>query len=227
MADNDSAYGQQQPSVGYSETDTILAVCKSLVSQLNTMKLVKVTKVTGGSEGEVAGRVEVQPLVSQIDGNGYGTAHGIVPDIPWFRLQGGANAVICEPVVGDIGFVVASDRDISKVKSTLAAALPGSRRTFDIADGIYVGGCLNVAPDQYLIFTEDSVRLVDKNGTSVSLASGGFNLTDSHGNVISSGAGGITITPGGAGTVTIHGKVFETHVHTGVTTGGGNSGPPL
>ena len=77
-----------------------------------------------------------------------------------------------------------------------------------------------------LVFTANGIRIVDKNGTSLALESGGFALTDSHGNVISTGAGGITITPAAGGTVTIHGKVFETHAHTGVTTGGGISGPP-
>lgn len=225
MADN--AYGQQRPNDVNDETSVVLFMCRQMIAELNTMKLVKVTKVTGGGEGEAAGTVEVQPLVSQIDGNGYGTDHGVVPDIPWSRVQGGANAIICDPQVDDIGYVVVSDRDISKVKSTRAAALPGSRRQYSLADGIYIGGCLNVAPDQYVVFTANGIRIVDKNGTSLKLESGGFNLTDSHGNVISTGAGGIDLTPCAGGTVTIAGKVFETHIHSGVTTGGGNSGPPV
>jgi hypothetical protein len=225
MAD-DVAYGQQRPNDTNDETAVAMFLARQLISEMSTMKLVKVTKVTGGGEGEPAGTVEVQPLVSQIDGNGYGTEHGIVPDIPWSRIQGGSNAIICDPQVDDIGYVVVSDRDISKVKATRAAALPGSRRQYDLADGVYVGGCLNVAPEQYLVFTANGIRIVDKNGTSLALESGGFALTDSHGNVISTGAGGITITPAAGGTVTIHGKVFETHAHTGVTTGGGISGPP-
>jgi hypothetical protein len=71
----------------------------------------------------------------------------------------------------------AADRDISTVKSTKAAALPGSRRQFDIADGVYAGGCLNVAPEQYLIFTDAGVRLVDKNGNSVTLNETGVQLS--------------------------------------------------
>lgn len=225
MAD-DIAYGQQRPPDTNDETAVVMFLARQLIAEMNTMKLVKVTKVTGGGVDQPAGTVEVQPLVSQIDGNGYGTEHGIVPDIPWSRVQGGTNAIICDPQVGDIGYIVVSDRDISKVKATGAAALPGSRRQYDLADGVYVGGCLNVAPEQYLIFTETGVRLVDSSGSSLALESGGFALTDSHGNVISTSAGGITITPAAGGTVTIHGKVFETHTHGGVTTGGGITGPP-
>lgn len=226
MAD-DLAYGQQRPGDVNDETAVALFLARQLISELNTMALVKVTKVTGGGAGQPAGTVEVQPLVSQIDGNGYGTEHGIIPDIPWSRVQGGANAIICDPVVGDIGYVVVASRDISKVKSTREPALPGSRRQYDLADGVYVGGCLNVAPEQYLIFTEDGVRLVDASGTSIALEAGGFELTDSHGNVISTSAGGITIEPCPGGTVTIDGKIFETHTHSGVTTGGGTTGPPV
>lgn len=225
MAD-DLAYGQQRPNDTNDETAVALFLARQMIAEMSTMMLVKVTKVTGGGAGQPAGTVEVQPLVSQIDGNGYGTEHGIVPDIPWSRVQGGANAIICDPAVGDIGYVVVASRDISKVKSTREPALPGSRRQYDIADGVYVGGCLNVAPEQYLIFTEDGVRLVDANGTSIVLEAGGFELTDSHGNVISTSAGGITIEPCPGGTVTIDGKIFETHTHSGVTTGGGITGPP-
>lgn len=222
----DIAYGQQLPNDVSSETALVMFLCRQMIAELSTMKLVKVVAVTGGGEGQPAGTVDVQPLVSQVDGNGYGTEHGIVPGIPWSRVQGGTNAVICDPVVGDLGYVVVSDRDTTKVRATLAPALPGSARQYDVADGVYVGGCLNVAPTQYLIFTESGVRLVDADGTSIELSGGGLNLTDSHGNVISTSAGGIVITPCGGGTVTIDGKVFETHTHSGVQTGGGNTGPP-
>lgn len=193
MAEANSGYGQALPNDTNSDLGATAFVVRQMMAEMSTMKIVKVLAVNGGGAGQPAGTVDVQPLVSQIDGNGYGTPHGTVSGLPWSRLQGGRNAVICDPVVGDVGYVVAADRDISKVKSTQAAALPGTRRQFDIADGIYAGGCLNVAPNQYLVFTETGVRLVDQNGNSVAMGPTGVTLADANGNQIVMAAGFVNI----------------------------------
>lgn len=193
MADANSGYGQATPDDSSDEFTVAAFIVRQMMAEMSTMKLVQVNAVTGGGVAP-AGTVTVTPLVSQIDGNGYGTAHQKLPPIPWSRVQGGKNAIICDPQVGDIGYVVAADRDISVVKSTLAAALPGSRRQFDIADGVYAGGCLNVAPNQYLIFTTAGVRLVDANGNSLAFAAGGFSMQDQNGNSIVSSSTGMTQT---------------------------------
>jgi uncharacterized spore protein YtfJ len=189
------AYGQQDPTDGNGDTNAILFMCRQMIAQIATMKIVQVKTVHGGGVNP-QGTVDVIPLVSQIDGAGYGTPHGVVPGLPWSRVQGGSNAVICDPVAGDIGYVVASDRDISTVKQNGAAGLPGSRRRFDIADGVYCGGCLSVSPTQYLIFTSTGVRLVDANGNSITMSSTGMNLTDKNGNQIQMTAGVVNVVTG-------------------------------
>lgn len=201
-------YGQQDPNDSASEFNKISFLVRQLVSQLCTMKLVEVVAVTGGGAEAGTGTVDVRPLVNQIDGNGNAVPHGTVYGLPWSRLQGGDSAVVVDPVVGDLGYVVASDRDISAVKSTRARANPGSHRDFDIADGIYAGAVLTVAPAQYLVFTEAGVRLVDRNGNSVVLSSTGTTITDSVGNVVSMAAGGITLTPVAPMPVTVMGNLI-------------------
>lgn len=170
----------------------IAFIVRQKIAEISTTKLVQVQTVHGGGTAG-AGTVDVLPLVQQIDGNGNGTSHGVVYGLPWSRLQGGDSAVICDPVAGDIGYVVASDRDISKVKATSAQALPGSRRQFDIADGIYAGSCLTVAPNQYLIFTATGVRLIDRNGNSVNMGPSGMSLDDVNGNHIVMGVGFVNV----------------------------------
>lgn len=189
---SDQGYGFLTPNAQNSELGVIEFVVRRMVAEMSTSKLVRVTAVTGGGL-DGAGTVDVLPLVQQVDGNGYGTPHGIVPGLPWSRLQGGANAIICDPEVDDIGYVVAMDRDTSRVRATRDAALPGTGRQFDIADGIYAGSCLAVTPDQYVIFTADGIRVVDRNGNSVSLGSTGMTLQDLNGNKIIMAAGFVNI----------------------------------
>ncbi len=198
MGDASFGYGHEVPNDSGADFNAIAFVMSQMIAKMDTAKLVLVQAVHGGGL-DGAGTVDVLPLVQQISPKGYGTPHGTVPGLPWSRLQGGKNAIICDPQVGDVGYVVASDRDTSKVRnqsipiSTTTGFLPSTRRKFSIADGIYAGGCLNVAPDQYLIFTSTGVRLVDMNGNSVSMGPTGMTLADNNANQIVMAAGFVNI----------------------------------
>lgn len=188
-------FGQLDPNDFGSDFNVTCFIVRQMMAQMDTMKLVQVKAVTGGGGAiAAAGTVDVLPLVNQIDGNNNATPHGTVYGIPWWRLQGGDSAVICDPVVGDIGYVSVADRDISSVKTNKAQANPGSNRKFNISDGIYVGGTLNDVPVQYLLLNADGVKLVDRAGNSVVMASGGTTITDKNNNRVVMATAGITIT---------------------------------
>jgi hypothetical protein len=193
MSDTSFGYGHEQPNDSADDHNAVAFVCRQLIAKLRTMVPVKVMAVHPGTGSPpAAGTVDVLPLVSQIDGNGYGTPHGTVPGIPWSRTQGGKSAIICDPVVGDIGWISVADRDMSKVKSTKAAALPGSRRRHDLADGVYAGSILNAAPTCYVQFTTD----------------GHFKFVDVDGNMLVSSSTGWVITPKSGQSVTINGNLI-------------------
>lgn len=118
-------------------------IVESIMSRLQTVTLVKVVAVKGGGLSPV-GMVDVQPLVSQIDGSGGVIPHGVIFNVPYMRLQGGGNAVVIDPQVGDIGMCGFCSRDISSVKANKAASPPQSKRRFDYSDGLYFGGFLMV-----------------------------------------------------------------------------------
>jgi hypothetical protein len=159
----------------------------------------------GGTDGPPT--VNVQPMVHMIDGYGQPTPHGIINNLLAFRLQGGTGGIVCDSVVGDIGLLAFASRDISKVVNTKAPALPGSRRTFDPADGIFFGGLLGAALTQFINFTSTGIAIQDKNG-----------------NVITTGSSGIAITV--VGDFTVNGISVLNHTHA-VTTAPGETGPPV
>lgn len=167
-------YGQAWLSDTNHPTNVMAFIFARLLAQHVTMKVVKVMAVTagGGSAPGIAGTVDVLPLVDQSDGNGNTSPHGTVYGLPYLRLQGGTNAVLLEPAVGDIGLCVVSDRDISAVKKNKARSAPGSFRQFDLADGIYIGGILNAVPEQWVEFTADGIKMVDRNGNKMEMKAG-------------------------------------------------------
>jgi hypothetical protein len=156
-----------------------------------TSGLVEVISVTNAGGLSPVGFVDVSPMVHQVDGKGNATPHGVIHNLPYFRLQGGANAVIIDPVAGDIGGAMFCSRDISAVKATRGANVPGSQRTFDPADGLYFGGWLNGQPTQYIRFSTAGIEIITPATSTITAAnvnitaSGTATVTAAHANLIS------------------------------------------
>lgn len=166
------------------------AILLRLIGKPYTVTLVKVDSVEPGATGPV-GFVDATDLVQQVDGSNQGIPNVSMRRLPYFRLQGGSNAVIMDPRPGDIGIAVFARRDISKVKETKTEGPPPSLRTHDVSDGLYIGGVLNGAPAQYLRFLESGVEIVSTSdlaitapGTvainSAALTHNGINIGDTH-----------------------------------------------
>lgn len=146
------------------------------MGRMNTATLVQIKTAPYDDDGNpitnangnipAVGFVDVQPLVNNVDGSGTATPHGTVYKIPYFRIQGGKNAIVCDPQKDDLGICIFADRDVSSVKANKAQANPGSSRRFDIADGLYLGGMLNQAPQCYVYLDNESVTVSPDNGTT-------------------------------------------------------------
>lgn len=176
MAD-EGGYGQQAPGDASTEFLRISFIIRQALGLVRTMIPVKVISCTNAGALTTVGFVKVQPLVNMLDGIGQATEHGIINKVPYFRLQGGSNAVILDPVAGDLGHMIVADRDISSVKEKKGIANPGSLRKHDLSDGIYMGGILNAAPDQYVQFTSTGIVIADKNGNKMEMKSGSIDFT--------------------------------------------------
>lgn len=162
MADTqENAYrGAENPTTAASDYAAHSFVVWQILRSISGAKLVQVQDVTNNGGVSPVGFVDVVPLVNQLDGSNQAMPHGTVYHLPYFRLQGGANAVIIDPQVGDIGVAIVEDRDISSVKANKAQANPGSKRIFDLADGLYMGGFLNGTPQQYVQLSTAGIAVV-------------------------------------------------------------------
>jgi hypothetical protein len=214
---SDGYQGQADETSGAEEFNGLNFLVNQLVTGKWTITLCKVNGVSGGGPTAPPGTVSVQPLVNQVDGQGNATPHGVINGIPVFRMQSGTAAVIMDPVAGDMGLLACASRDISTVISTGAAANPGSARTFSPSDGLYLGGFLNKAPTQFLQMSGDGIVLQFSTSISITINSSGIVLK----------AGSAMLQVANNGQITINNIVWDTHVHTDVTVGAANSGPPF
>jgi len=250
----DDAYrGAQRLPDAVDERNAIDFMVRMTLGQIATATVVRVEAVSNAGAVSPVGTVDVLPLVAQLDGAGNATPHGTVYGLPYFRLQGGTDAVIMDPKVGDLGLAVFASRDISSVKANKAPSNPGSRRQFSMADGLYLGGFLNGTPEQYVRFHAGGVQVVTPGDVEIQ-AGGDVTVTaDGTASVTAptvsvDGATSVTVTSAdiqldgpvhitGAvtgdstaiftGAVTGAGIGLSTHKHTGVTVGGGTSTGPV
>jgi hypothetical protein len=150
---------------------------RSILAGVHTATLVQVVSCTNTGGVTPVGTVVVQPLVNQVDGNMNGTPHLNISGLPYFRLQGGTNAVIIDPQPGDIGIAIFCDRDTSLVRTTKAQANPGTARTFSMSDGLYIGGFLNGTPVQYVEFNASGITINSPNAVTVTAPNTTVNST--------------------------------------------------
>lgn len=147
------------PASMLTEVGRHSALINSMLSEVRTTMPCQIKKVTNDGGIAPIGYVDILPLVQMVDGSGVAYDNGIIFNVPYMRIQGGANAVIIDPQVGDIGLCAFCDRDISRVKKAKAQAAPNSRRKHDMSDAVYLGAIIASAPTQYIQFNDEGITV--------------------------------------------------------------------
>ncbi len=178
-------------------------IIEQMLSLINTGELVKVTAVNASGLAPV-GFVSVQPLTTRLDADNNKVEQSEIHNVPYFRLQGGTNAIVCDPAVGDIGFCGFCSRDISLVKRIRDMAGTNVYRISDISDAVFFGGWSANTPTQYIQFLDSGINIK---------STGNININ------------GLQITPTGQ-LILSNGVVVDTHVHGGVQSGGSDTNVP-
>lgn len=209
---------------------------RSLISQVVSTSLpVVVTAVERKGEDAGAGYVTVKPLLQPRNNSGDGLEVTTIPKLPYFRLQHGKAAIICDPKVGDIGLAVVAKHDISNINGSTTPKVPATYRKFDPSDSFYIGGFWGKAPEVFIHLedegtikikapikiTMDAPECEVNASTSFTVNSAQINL---NGPISGGGSGGADATF--TGDVNAKGISLTSHTHTGVQSGTSSTGAP-
>lgn len=233
--------GQQGFSSSASSVNAEDFRLQQAINRINTAEPVRVVAVHPGAGH--AGTVDVLPLVRLVAGDGSTRDQGALYTLPYFRLQGGKNAVITDPQPGDVGFAIYAMRDAEAVKAQRGGPVnPGSGRAYDKGDGWYLGGFLNAEPERFVKIDDNGVTIegvmsIEAHGQTVTLHADSKIVLDAPlvevaGPLVQTGerAGGRSSFKGGfvntGGSIESNGITLETHTHGGVEPGGGSTGGP-
>jgi hypothetical protein len=142
----------------------------SLIKDIRTTIPVKVVAVHPGTGNPPSiGTVDIQPLVQTVDGTGKLWNLGVTHNAQFSRIQSGNTAFILDPSEGDIGLASACDRDISSViASGGQLSAPGSARTHDISDLVYLFTVISAAEiTQYILANSSGITMKSPNNITI------------------------------------------------------------
>lgn len=162
-----------------------------IVDSVNTCEVVKVLKVD-----ETKKELSVIPVVNNVYTNGKTIEETPIYGVKYIEWQYGLNAIQALPKVGDIGLILVSKRDISKIDSGIV----NSKRKYSYSDSIYLGGLcgFNKTPTQFIKFDENGIEITSP--TKIDIKAPTVNATMQEATINVSGIASIT-----GGTVSVSG----------------------
>lgn len=178
-----------------------------------------------------ANRVEVQPLVLMGTTDGQRLSRARIASLPVFRIGAGGGMLSFPIKAGDLGWIKATDRDLSMFYQSLGEAFPNTRRFHSFQDAFFIPDAMRRANPT----GDDAERIVMAwdDGSRVVIGQG---VVEVHGvasvKVVAPAIaleGAVTITGPLAvsgGVTGADGIVLESHRHLGVTPGTGTSQGP-
>lgn len=151
-----------------SDPESQKYIFQKLLSGAFFIELVQVVAIRGSAPNLV---VDVMPLVTRTNPDGAMIDNSPVYNVPVFRLQRGASAIIMNPVIGDIGMIAVCDRDNSIARANRKQSVPGSKRTHSKSDALYLGGFLNSQPSQFIEFADGAINITSPNPVNITCSS--------------------------------------------------------
>lgn len=172
----------------------------------------------------------VQPIVMLLKTDGTTISRAPIARVPVLALGGGGFVINFPLKQGDLGWIEASDRDISIYMQSLRESQPATVRLHSFEDARFIPDMMRqfdttaVAADAMTIQSADGAVRVELSPTSLLLKAPSVHIDAS--DVVVDGTTTFNdhvAMPAGA---EIEGIEFGTHKHTGVQPGGGTSGGP-
>lgn len=165
-------------------------------------------------------RVQVQPQISVVGTDNNSMSRNSVASVPVLNIGGGGFFVNFDLPEGSLGWIKASDRDISLFLQSYREARPNSRRFHSFSDSLFIPDVMT----GYTIDDEDSGAMVIQNldgSVRISLNDSRIKITSPQVEIDSADVQitGASLTHNGV-------NIGSTHVHGGITPGGDDTGVP-
>lgn len=153
------------PSINPADLDTLTGAFRHIFNKFMQsvagIMPARVVSFTRGSASTPA-RARVQPLISTLTTDGQLIQRAEIANIPVAKSGGGGIVIDFNLQPGDLGIIVACDRDISLFLQSLSISGPNTLRVKDFGDSIFIP----------LIFANYNIAVEDVNNTVIQTLDG-------------------------------------------------------
>ena len=159
------------PADNNSLAGTIRFAFSKLIQNVNGMLPAQVIEYD-----RVNNRVQVQLLISLITTDGSAVPRAQIASLPVAQFGGGGFFLSFPLNTGDLGWVLANDRDISNFLQTYAQSIPNTNRISQFSDGLFIPDIMR----GYTIAGENATSAVLQNidgSVSIALSNTGVTIT--------------------------------------------------
>lgn len=208
---------QRKPNTTLSDYNSFSFSIWQQLAQVNTLELAVVVAVNDDNS------LDVKPLLNALTSDNEAVEPTIIYNVPYLRIQAGANAIKIKPQVGDMGLIGYCQRDISGVINSKGQSNPQSNRKFSNSDAVYICSVANLAsePVRYLEINDSSMTITGDVPLNITATQATVNApTTINGDMTVNGkiVASEDVTAGGISLIN--------HPHGGVTPGDGLTGAP-
>ncbi len=129
------------PNINPADNDTLAGVLRFAFSQL-------MRSVDGMLPARVlaydrtANRVQVELMIAMVSTSGAQVSRAQIANIPVINFGGGGYILNFPLTVGDLGFVIANDRDISLFLQSYSESPPNTQRVKSFSDAVFIPSVL-------------------------------------------------------------------------------------
>ncbi|MEQ0366881.1 Gp138 family membrane-puncturing spike protein [Klebsiella sp. JB_Kp042] len=189
---------KQKPSDMSCQGNAVLSLIAGAIKGCVFADIVIVKKVNGKT-------LTVFPLVTGTNASGGSIENQDVYNVPFIQYQAGNSSVQMTPRVGDIGLVIACDKDITNVKKTKGGGPPPTQRRHSYSDAVYITAIASL--------NDEPTELAEFTGSGINIKSPGVvNIN------------GLKVHPDGKLEL-VDGSIVDGHTHGGVVSGGSRTDP--
>ncbi|MGJ0509066.1 MAG: Gp138 family membrane-puncturing spike protein [Methylocystis sp.] len=218
----------QNPADEDSLVGTLRFAFNKFMQGVDGMLPAKIIAVSGDRNNP---RVTVEPLIALVTTGGATIKRAQIASLPVFQFGAGGFMLSFPLAPGNLGWIMANDRDISIFLKSYANARPQTLRKTNFADAVFIPDIMTGytidgedAGNAVLQSADGSVKIAlwpDRVKITAPLVEIDSALVTMSGDLTVNGAvavdGDVT-----SGTISV-----TSHIHNGVQSGGGTSGPPV
>lgn len=236
-----------EPSINPANTGSLQGMMENVMQKVlqRTDDMLPATVI---EFDRASNRARVQPQIMMVNTDGQSIGRAAIASVPVFQIGAGGFVLNFNLKPGDLGWIKASDRDISLFMQSFTETPPNTFRLHSFEDGVFFPNVLT----GFTIHSEDEENCVLQTldgSQRIAIWEDRVKITSDQDIILDAPL--VTITgnlitgteTGGSGTATFNGEVrvngdvigdydgttisLNTHVHNGVQSGSSNTGQPV